>query len=104
MHNSRTVAVFLLILVFFTTFAISVTAGELISATGKVNAIMPAERKANITHDPIPALGWPGMTMDFRLADSASLEGVKVGSEVVFQLRKAADGAYEIEALNPLPE
>jgi Cu(I)/Ag(I) efflux system membrane fusion protein len=104
MRQSRTIAIFVLVVAFAATFAVSATAGEPISATGKVNAIMPAERKVNITHDPIPALGWPGMTMDFRLADSVSLEGVEAGSEVVFQLRKAADGAYEIEALSPLPE
>ena len=82
--------------------AMPAASGQSISATGKVNAIMASERKVNITHDPIPALDWPGMTMDFRLADSANLEGIKVGAKVEFQLRKASDGVYEIESLKPL--
>jgi Cu/Ag efflux protein CusF len=104
MHNSRIIAISFLILAFFATVAIPAGAGEPISATGKVNAIMASERKVNITHDPIPALDWPGMTMDFRLADSASLKGIEAGTRVVFQLRKASDGAYEIESLKPLQE
>ena len=74
---------------------------EAASGTGTVNAIMDAERRVNISHGPIPALGWPGMTMDFDLADSATTEGIKVGQRVAFRLRKRADGAYEIESLSP---
>ena len=73
---------------------------DAISGTGTVNAVMPAEKKINLTHDPIPALGWPGMTMDFRLADTAVLEGIDVGDTVEFTLRKTPDGMYEIESLS----
>jgi len=104
MRNSRTVAVSFFILAFFAMLATPAVAGERISATGKVNAVMASERKVNITHGPIPALGWPGMTMDFRLADTASLKGIEAGSSVEFQLRKGADGVYEIESLKPLQE
>jgi Cu(I)/Ag(I) efflux system protein CusF len=110
MHNSRTIAIPFLILAFFTSIAIPAAAeeasasGERVSATGKLNAIMASDRKVNITHGPIPALGWPGMTMDFRLADTASLEGIEAGAKIAFKLRKASDGAYEIESLNPLEE
>jgi Cu/Ag efflux protein CusF len=109
MHNSRTIAMPFLILAFFTTIAIPAAveeasaAGDRVSATGKLNAIMTSERKVNITHGPIPALGWPGMTMDFRLADTASLEGIEVGAKVAFQLRKGSDGASPA-ALTPRSE
>ena len=73
---------------------------EAVSGTGKVNAIMAEERTVNLSHDPIPALGWPEMTMDFRLAETATVEGIDVGDTVTFQLRKAADGSYEIESLS----
>ncbi len=73
--------------------------GEAVSGTGTVNAIM--EGKVNISHGPISALGWPGMTMDFDLADSATTEGIKVGQTITFQLRKRGDGGYEIESLSP---
>ena len=73
--------------------------GEAASGTGTVNAIM--EGKVNISHGPIPALGWPAMTMDFDLANSATTEGIKVGQTVTFQLHKRGDGGYEIESLSP---
>jgi Cu/Ag efflux protein CusF len=110
MTQSRFAALFTIILVLFITIPLSATAaepagsGDLVSGTGKVNAVMAAERKVNITHDPIPALDWPGMTMDFRLSDSASLDGIEAGSKVTFRLHKAADGAYEIESLSPSKE
>jgi len=110
MYKSRTVPVLFLFFAFFTAISVPAaaeeasTTGELVSATGTLNAIMASERKVNITHGPIPALGWPGMTMDFRLADTASLEGINVGANVAFQLRKGADGVYEIESLKPLQE
>jgi Cu/Ag efflux protein CusF len=105
MTQSRFAAV-LGILALFTAISLSAAATEptgsdaLASGTGTVNAVMAAERKVNITHGPIPALGWPGMTMDFRLSDTASLEGIETGAKVIFQLRKATDGAYEIESLS----
>ncbi len=44
------------------------------------------------------------MTMDFRLADGATLEGIAVGDAVTFRLRKGADGVYEIESLSSSKE
>ncbi len=73
---------------------------QVVTGTGEINAIMAEDRKVNITHDPIPALGWPGMTMDFQLAESAELEGIEVGAKVTFQLRKGADGSFRIESLS----
>jgi Cu/Ag efflux protein CusF len=74
--------------------------GDTASGTGTVNAVMAAERKINISHDPIPELEWPEMTMDFRLADAVSLEGIEAGARVTFQLRKGENGVYEIESLS----
>jgi copper binding protein CusF len=31
-------------------------------ATGTVNSVDPAQHKLNISHDPIPSIGWPAMT------------------------------------------
>ncbi|MEO8009000.1 MAG: copper-binding protein, partial [Betaproteobacteria bacterium] len=44
------------------------------------------------THDPIDALGWPKMTMFFRLKDSALADQVKEGDKVDFSLEKSASG------------
>lgn len=71
------------------------------SGSGTVNAIDAPERKVNITHGPIPELKWPGMTMDFMLAKDVSVEDIKVGTAIDFELRKKADGSFVIESLNP---
>ena len=77
-------------------------ASESVAATGTVNSVDAAEKKVNITHEPIPALDWPGMTMDFPLGDGASLKGIESGTKVTFHLRKEASGAYVIESLSAL--
>ena len=66
------------------------TAG--IIGTGIVLGIDKANGKVKLTHDPIAALGWPKMTMFFRLKDSALADQVKEGDKVEFSLEKAASG------------
>ena len=66
------------------------TAG--ITGTGVVQGIDKANGKVKLTHDPIAALGWPKMTMFFRLKDSALADQVKEGDKVEFSLEKAASG------------
>jgi hypothetical protein len=41
--------------------------------TGTVNSVDASGHKINLTHGPIPALGWPGMTMDFAVAPAVDL-------------------------------
>ncbi|KPK39157.1 MAG: hypothetical protein AMJ69_06435 [Gammaproteobacteria bacterium SG8_47] len=65
---------------------------QLINGTGVLKALMPEQGKLNMYHDPIPAIGWPSMTMDFRLADGVSLEGLKPEDKVRFDLRQTEDG------------
>ena len=66
------------------------TAG--ITATGVVQGIDKANGKVKLTHDPIAALGWPKMTMFFRLKDSSLADQVKEGDKVEFSLEKSASG------------
>ena len=66
------------------------TAG--ITGTGIVQGIDKANGKVKLTHDPIAALGWPKMTMLFRLKDSALADQVKEGDKVEFSLEKSASG------------
>jgi len=66
------------------------TAG--ITGTGVVEGIDKANGKVKLTRDPIAALGWPKMTMFFRLKDSALADQVKEGDKVEFSLEKSASG------------
>jgi Cu(I)/Ag(I) efflux system protein CusF len=57
-----------------------------------VGVIKKLDAKAGsvtLQHGPIPALGWPSMTMGFK-ADPALLTGVKVGQKVSFTVKPGA--------------
>lgn len=68
---------------------------------GKVNAVDAKAGKLNLTHGPIPALKWPGMTMDFVVLPGTDLGGIKVGDQVSFTLGRAPDGMYAIQSVTP---
>ncbi len=54
-------------------------------AQGILNAVN-ADGTVSITHEPIAALGWPGMTMDFALANAALAAGIQPGSAIGFEI------------------
>jgi Cu/Ag efflux protein CusF len=70
-------------------------------ATGTVNAVDPAQHKINLSHGPIPAIGWPAMIMDFPVASSVDLSRIKPGSRVNFSLEKGKTGTYEVQSVQP---
>jgi Cu/Ag efflux protein CusF len=72
------------------------------TGTGTVNGVDMAKRTVNLTHEPIPTLGWPTMTMDFAVAPSVDLAKVAPGAKVRFTLAREKDGIYVIETVQPL--
>ena len=62
-----------------------------------------AAGKLVIDHDPIPALKWPRMVMDFRLADKALASKAKAGDKVKFEMKEGEKGAYLITAIETMP-
>ena len=64
---------------------------------GTLNSIDGAARKLNITHGPITALNWPGMTMDFGVAPDVDFKALKAGTKISFTLTRGADGMYVID-------
>lgn len=83
--------------------ASSAPASASIAATGTVKSVDAAKGKVVIAHDPIPALKWPRMVMDFQLADKALAGKVKAGDQVKFQMKEGDQGAYLITAIEPTP-
>jgi Cu(I)/Ag(I) efflux system membrane fusion protein len=71
--------------------------------TGMINAVEQLSRTLNVTHEPIPELNWPAMTMDFPTAKGVKLEGLKPDSQARFRLREGDDGRYVIDAIRPSP-
>jgi RND family efflux transporter MFP subunit len=53
----------------------------------------------SITHEAIKSLGWPGMTMDFALANSALAAGIKPGSKIDFEIVERGEGEWVITKL-----
>jgi Cu/Ag efflux protein CusF len=72
-----------------------------VHATGTVNSVDPAGHKVNLSHQPIPDIGWPAMTMDFSVAPTVDLRAIKPGARVNFTMIKGAGGMYEIQAITP---
>ena len=66
---------------------------------GTINAVDAAGHKVNITHGPVAALKWPGMTMDFGVAPAVDLGALKPGSKIVFTLTRGAGGMYVIDSI-----
>ena len=54
---------------------------------GVVQSVDAANGSLTIAHEPIAALGWPAMTMSFKVDTPALLEGVDAGEHIEFTLR-----------------
>lgn len=66
-----------------------------------VNAVDAAGRTINVTHGPIPALGWPGMTMDFTLAPGVAVDGMAAGAKVRLGIGRDAAGTFIAATVTP---
>ncbi|MCI0401485.1 MAG: efflux RND transporter periplasmic adaptor subunit [Gammaproteobacteria bacterium] len=75
---------------------------ERVLAVGTVNRVIEDGRKLNIQHEPIPELGWPGMTMEFQVADTVDLTQLPVGGRVRFALQHSDHGQYVISDIQAL--
>ena len=60
-------------------------AEQIINATGVVKDIDLTNKKVTISHEAIPAIGWPAMTMRFTFINAdKSINALKPGSHVDF--------------------
>lgn len=56
----------------------------------------------NVSHEPIPEIGWPAMTMDIAMMPDAQMMGdITAGDAVTLMLIKGDDGMYAIGAMMP---
>lgn len=71
------------------------------AGVGLINKVDADKGMINITHEPMPDLGWPTMTMDMAVTKQVNLAGVKPGDKVTFKVKLGRDKQYrvtEIEA------
>lgn len=85
----------------FAAFSLAASAGDAISGRGVIKKVDPARLSINLSHEAIPALQWPAMTMDFRVKDAALLKGREPGQKIEFALEKSADGRYLLVSIAP---
>jgi Cu(I)/Ag(I) efflux system periplasmic protein CusF len=81
-----------------TAAAVTPPSGRSAKGVGVVTEIDAKEQILTLKHEPIPALGWPTMTMPFHVASPDLLKGLKVGQKVAFDTREAP-GLPEITAI-----
>jgi len=74
---------------------------KMVTGNGVVGEIKTGEGKINLSHEPISALGWPAMKMDFKLAEGVSTKDLKPGMSVEFNLMEKND-VYVIESIRPV--
>jgi len=54
-----------------------------------------------LSHEPVPAIGWPAMTMTFKLSSVTLAKGMKVGDHVSFGFVQKPDGPV-IQKIQPM--
>lgn len=59
---------------------------KIITGKGQVVLISKDKTKVTLRHEPIPAIRWPAMTMEFKVKSGALLAKTKVGDKVQFTL------------------
>ena len=78
----------------FTAPKAAAKAADTYHAVGSLDSVDGAD--VTITHQPIPALKWPGMTMDFELASPDLVKGMAPGSPIRFDFEQRGPGEYVI--------
>jgi len=66
------------------------------SGVGVINSVDADKGMVNLTHEPMPELGWPTMTMDLPVTKRVDLGGVKAGDKVDFKLKLGRDKQYRV--------
>ncbi|MBF0448099.1 MAG: copper-binding protein [Magnetococcales bacterium] len=70
-------------------------------AMGTIQSINSEGNMVSLSHDPIPALGWPAMTMDLPVTKRVDLSQFKTGETVHFTLKKGRDNQFRIISMMP---
>jgi Cu(I)/Ag(I) efflux system membrane fusion protein len=76
--------------------------GQVASGEGSVVEIDVAGNKVTLDHDPIPALKWNRMEMEFGVAPGALPKTLKPGDRVKFDMKPGKPGEYVITRIEPV--
>jgi Cu(I)/Ag(I) efflux system membrane fusion protein len=76
----------------------SMSAEKMPKGRGKVVNVDVRSNHVTLDHEPIAELGWPAMTMGFKVKDSQQLSKLKVGDDVDFDLKAEASEKPDMPA------
>ena len=76
----------------------SMPAEKMPKGRGKVVNVDIKSNHVTLDHEPIADLGWPAMTMGFKVKNSQQLSKLKVGDEVDFDLKAEASERPDMPA------
>jgi len=69
---------------------------------GTLEEIDAAAGSVSVTHEPIPELQWPAMTMDFNVAGPEVFAGVAPGSRIRFEFEDRGEGEFAVTRVETL--
>lgn len=64
--------------------------------SGIIHKVDVSNKKINLTHDPIPELKWPKMTMDLEVADNVDLGNIPLNQAIKFHIQLGQDKIYRV--------
>ncbi len=76
------------------------TAAE-VKAIAIIHQVDADKGMVNVTHDPVPELKWPQMTMDLPVTKRVDLSKVKAGDKVTITLKQGVDKQYRVMEIAP---
>ena len=68
-------------------------------ADGVVDSVDARQQSISINHGPVASLKWPGMTMEFKLANAALLKDLKPGAKLSFEFVERQPGEWVITSI-----
>jgi Cu(I)/Ag(I) efflux system membrane fusion protein len=71
------------------------------SAHGRVDEIDAQTGALTITHDPVPTLNWPKMTMEFVPANDSIAKSAKPGAPIRFEFVERKPGEWVVTKIEP---
>jgi len=71
-------------------------------ASGRIDDYDAKNGTASIEHGPIESLNWPGMTMEFKVANEALVKGLKPGARIDFEFVERGSGEWVITSIKPI--
>jgi len=65
-------------------------------AKGTISDVLSPSRTLTINHQPVEEWNWPGMTMNFSVADGIDISTLTNGQVIEFELQQTPDGQYQV--------